>query len=181
MMVRSCAIAVLVIGLLLAPGSTADAAEVAVIDLIDDGGRYDGASVTVTGELVGDYGSRRDGTTWTQLNQDVYVTDPIADGGAPMGSNVGIAVRIPSDLLEDADAPGRYRQVGPVVTVTGTWRYHDPERQGESYLDVDTLAPAAPGRALSEPPDWWAMAGGAALLLAGGALLASRRRRRSGR
>ena len=180
MMVRSYALAVLVIGLLLAPGSAA-AAEVPVIDLIDDGGRYDGASVTVTGELVGDYGSRRDGMTWTQLNQDVYVTDPIADGGPPMGSNVGIAVRIPSDLLEGADAPGRYRQVGPVVTVTGTWRYHDPDRQGESYLDVNSLAPAAPGRALSEPPDWWAMAGGTALLLAGGALLAARRRRRSGR
>jgi hypothetical protein len=61
---------------------------------------------------------------------------------------------MPASLARDLDPPGRYRLVGPVVAVTGVWKYHDPERQGESYLDVSSIAIQAPGRDLSEHPNW---------------------------
>lgn len=48
-------------------------AEVSVVDLVEQGARYGGTEVTVVGELIGDYGSRSDGFTWTQLNGDSYV------------------------------------------------------------------------------------------------------------
>jgi LPXTG-motif cell wall-anchored protein len=155
---------------------SAFAVEVTAKDLIDNGEQYDGMTVSVVGELIGDYGNRRDGYTWTQLNQDAYAVDPIAEGGPVVGANIGIGVRIPTDQLAGVDPPGRSYQRGPIVDATGTWRYHDPQRQGESFLDVGSLEVVRPGRALSEQTDWWSIAVGTILLLAGGALLLVRRR-----
>jgi hypothetical protein len=169
------AIAMIVIVVVAIP-ARASAVEVTAVDLIDDGERYDGMTVSVVGELIGDYGNRRDGFTWTQLNQDPYVADPIVEGGPPLGGNIGIGVRIPSELLDGADPPGRYRQTGPVVSLTGIWRYHDPDRQGESFLDVEALDLVRPGQALSEATDWWAIAGGLLLVLAAAAMLLLHRR-----
>lgn len=167
-----------VMGALLVIGAqSAFASEVAVIDLIDDGAVFDGEVITVVGELIGDYGNRRSGVTWTQLNQDRYVIEPIAEGGKPVGANIGIGVQVPSELLVGADRPGRYRQVGPIVSLTGVWKYHDPDRQGESYLAVTTLDTVRSGESLSEPPDWLAAGVGVGLLIIGLGLLAMRRRR----
>lgn len=130
------------------------AGEVAVSDLVVDGAPHSGTEVTVTGELVGDYGNRRDGFTWTQLNGDTYAHSPVADGGALVGSNVGIGIRMPTELADGLDAPGRYRTVGPIVQLTGIWKYHDPVRQGETYLDVTAMEVVEPGRTLHEAPRW---------------------------
>jgi hypothetical protein len=108
--------------------------------------------VTVEGELVGDYGYRSSGVVWTQLNDDPYARTPLVDGGALAGSNVGIGVRIPQRLLEGADPPGGYRLKGPLVRVTGDWRYHDPGRGGESFLDVLALEVIEPGRVIRDDP-----------------------------
>lgn len=156
----------------------AGAAEVTVEDLIADGAAFDGQTVTVTGELIGDYGNRRDDTTWTQINQDRYVEEPIADGGAAAGGNAGIGAQIPTTLLESVDPPGRYRRVGPVVVVSGVWRYHDPGRGGESFLSVVSLEQVGGGRALSEPTDWPALVAGLALAAAAWLILVLRRRAR---
>ncbi|HHC09116.1 MAG TPA: hypothetical protein ENK55_10435 [Actinobacteria bacterium] len=120
-------------------------------ELVADGAAYDGELVVVEGELVGDYGRRGDGTVWTQLNDDPYVYEPVAEGGPLRGGNVGIGVRIPAELAEDLDPPGGYRIRGPVVRLTGTWRYHDPARGGESYLDVVALEVVEPGRTVPKP------------------------------
>ena len=136
------------------------AVEVTVSDLVADGAAFMNMEVTVLGELVGDYGHRRDGFTWTQLNGDGYAHAPIADGGPLVGSNVGIGIRMPTELAEGLDRPGRYRTVGPQVRVTGVWKYHDPVRQGETYLDVEALETIEQGRSLHEPPLWGAFAAG---------------------
>ncbi|MFV1970710.1 MAG: hypothetical protein ACC683_06860 [Acidimicrobiia bacterium] len=151
--------------------SPALAGEVAVSDLVDDGESYSGMEVTVMGELVGDYGNRRDGFTWTQLNGDAYVSAPIADGGALAGSNIGIGVRMATELADGLDPPGRYRTVGPIVELTGTWKYHDPERQGETYLDVTALTVVERGRPLSEAPNWGTYIAGLLLLGAAGLVM----------
>ncbi len=154
------------------------AGEVAVADLVADGAAHAGSEVTVVGEFVGDYGHRRGGFTWTQLNGDGYAQAPIVDGGALVGSNVGIGVRMPSALAKGLDAPGRYRTVGPLVRVTGVWKYHDPQRQGETYLDVTAIEIVEPGRVLHEPPQWSAYALGLVLLAIGGVVLLGYRRKR---
>ena len=158
--------AVLSILLATSPGAVGAAVEVTVGQLVSTGANWAGRRVIVEGELIGDYGFRDDGWMWTQLNGDVYVSSPLRGGGKPVGGNSGIGVRMPHLLARDLDGPGRYGAHGPVVRVTGTWKWHDPDRQGESYLEVDSIEVIAPGRLLPEEPDWSILALGTALLLA---------------
>ena len=156
--------------LLLVLASPVVAGDVTVSDLVADGAAYANAEVTVSGELVGDYGNRRDGYTWTQLNGDGYGVGPIVDGGPLIGSNIGVGIRMRTDLAEDLDPPGRYRTVGPLVRVTGIWKYHDPSRQGETYLDVTAIETVTPGRDLHEQPLWGAFALGSIMIALSGVL-----------
>jgi hypothetical protein len=120
--------------------------------------------VTVEGELVGDYGFRQDGFMWTQLNDDSYARAAVVDGGSLTGANVGIGIRMLSDLARDLDPVGGYRLEGPVIRATGIWRFHDPERGGESYLDVESFEVVKAGRRLEEGPDWYAFSAGVVLM-----------------
>lgn len=146
-----------------------------VLEILEDGSRFDGRIVTVEGELVGDYGFRRDGFMWTQLNDDSYARAALVDGGPLAGSNIGIGIRMPSELATSLDPVGGYRLEGPVIRVTGTWRYHDPDRGGESYLDVASFVLTRAGRRLEEGPDWFAFSAGLVLIAA--ALVLRLRRR----
>lgn len=137
---------------------------VPVSDLLEDGARFDNVTITVEGELIGDYGFRDDGVMWTQINDDSYARDALVDGGPRTGANVGIGVRMPSTLGENLDPVGGYRLEGPLVQLTGVWRYHDPDRGGESYLDVAELLVLETGRRLEEGPDWTVFALGVLLL-----------------
>ena len=161
---------------LLVQGPALAANEVSVEELINQAADLAGEEVTVEGELVGDYGFRNDGWMWTQLNGDVYVHEPIREGGSPLGANTGIGIRMPVALAESLDPPGRYRSRGPVVLATGTWKYHDPERQGESYLEVESLVVIEPGRQLSEEPDWMVIVSGALLISSAAAVWIGRPR-----
>lgn len=134
--------------------SPAEVDEVTVSALLADPEAYTGGPVVVVGELVGDFGRRSDGTVWTQLNGDPYAEAPLRAGGGLAGSNVGIGVRIPGDLWPGFEQPGGYRFRGPVVELTGRWRYHDPGRGGESYLDVTALELLAPPSPLEEGVRW---------------------------
>lgn len=149
-----------------APASAAE--EVSVPEILELGAELAGDEVTVEGELVGDYGFRDDSSMWTQLNGDAYVDRPLREGGSPVGANVGIAVRMPAELAEALDPPGGYRNRGPVVRVTGIWKYHDSTRPGESYLEVQSLTVTEPGRQLDEEVNWTAVTFGAVLLASAG-------------
>jgi hypothetical protein len=159
-----------VIALLAVPG-TAAAAEVEVADLLADPAAYRDAEITVTGELVGDYG-RRNGVVWVQVNGDAYATAPLLAGGELSGGNLGIAARMSRDLFEAGafEEPGGYRHRGPVVAVTGEWRYHDPDRGGESYLDVSEVVVVAAEQPLEEGVAWLPLSIGLVLLAAAGVL-----------
>jgi hypothetical protein len=153
---------------LVAVASPALAAEEATVtELISQASEMDGSEVFVEGELVGDYGFRDDGWMWTQLNGDIYALDPLRESERPAGGNVGIGIRIPTDLAVGLDPPGGYRIRGPLVRVTGVWKYHAVERQGESFLEVETVEVLEPGRALGQEVNWWTIAAG--LVLIGGA------------
>jgi len=149
---------------LVALPAPASSETVTVLDLVTAGEAWAGEVVSVEGELVGDYGRRPDGCVWTQLNGDPYVTRPLVDGGGPVGGNVGIGIRMDQSLAAGLDPPGRHGIRGPVVTVTGTWRWHDARRQGESFLDVVSLEVIEGGRRLPMRTDWTSALGGVALL-----------------
>ncbi len=146
------------------PAAAQDARDVTVADLVNQAEEMQG-SVVVIGELIGDYGHRSD-AIWSQLNGDSYVFDPVLDGGRLTGGNVGVAVRIPLSILKEFDSdPGGYRVRGPVVEVMGVWKFHDPERGGESYIDVTSLVIVEPGHNLAEHPNYWILAVGVVLII----------------
>ena len=78
---------------------------------------------------------RRDGVDPAE-RRPVRRRPPCSPAAGLAGANLGIGVRFPAELWPGFDSPGGYRVRGPVVELTGIWRYHDPERGGESYLDV---------------------------------------------
>jgi hypothetical protein len=141
------------------------ATEIGVEDLLSDPADFDQQTVSVVGELIGDYGFRGDGSAWSQLNGDSYATAPLQEGGPLNGSNTGIGVRAPAALLEGLDPPGDYRHRGPLVRATGIWRYHDEGRGGETYLDVASLEILERGRELGETADPAVIGTGVLLLL----------------
>jgi hypothetical protein len=147
-----------------------------VDDLLAEAAGYDGEQITVEGELVGDYGFRNDGFMWTQLNDDSYARAAIVDGGPRTGSNVGIGIRMPELLASGLDPVGGYRLEGPVIRATGIWRFHDPGRGGESYLDVAAFEVVKPGRRLNEGPDWVVFVVGVVLVSASLTMWIRRRR-----
>ncbi len=156
--------------LLVVPSAALATSEISVAELIEMAVELAGSEVMVEGELVGDYGHRSDGWTWAQLNGDAYVLDPIGEGGDPVGANQGIGIRMPTAMTDILDDPGGYRSRGPIVRVTGIWKYHDPNRQGESYLEVESLTVLEPGRRLHKGPDWLVIIVG--ILLGGSAAAA---------
>ncbi len=159
-------------------GPPAMAAEsVSATMLLESPQTFDGQQVTVAGELIGDYGHRDDGTVWTQLNDDQYAFSPLRDGGRLLGGNVGIGIHGAADLFDGIDPPGRYNRAGPLVIVTGIWRYHDPDRGGETYLEVGSLEIVRAGHPLNESVSTTTLLLGAVLIFAAaGALLLARRR-----
>lgn len=168
---RSLAVIVLAALTLVAAPDVADATEEATVpELVEMSAELAGRRVSVRGELVGDYGFRSDGWMWTQLNGDAYVDEPIAEGGTPLGANIGIGIRIPEELAGNLGEPGGYHFRGPVVRAVGMWQHHDPDRQGESYLQVETLTVVEPGRRLDEGPDTAAIALGILLLAVSGGI-----------
>jgi opacity protein-like surface antigen len=157
------------------PAAAADTTDASA--LVNTPEAFAGKLITVSGELVGDYGFRDNGTVWTQLNDDAYAVTPLRDGGRLSGGNLGIGIHGDADLFKNLDPPGRYNRVGPVVSVTGTWRYHDPERGGETYLQVDTLVVVRSGFPLPASHAPVALAIGALLVIVSAGLLVVARRR----
>lgn len=154
---------------------------VTVSDLVSDGALWSGKTVTVEGELVGDY-QRRGAWTWVQINGDSYAVQPAPEGGELTGANVGVAVRIPTAEFDAAglSPPGRYGVRGPVVRVTGEWRHRDEGRGGESYVAATTVELVEAERRFEEEMPWAVLIAGLGLLgVAGMIVLASRGRRRA--
>jgi LPXTG-motif cell wall-anchored protein len=133
------------------PSALAAAPRVEVAELLADPAAFSVPAVPevrVRGELVGDFG-RRGNEVWAQLNGDAYAERPLLDGGDHRGA---------------------------IVEVTGAWRFHDPGRGGESYLDATAIEVIAPDLPLAEAEQWWALWVGAALLGAAGVMALRSRR-----
>ncbi len=172
---RGVVIGLAVLAATFAPSAAGLADEVSLETLLFDPAAYEG-EVTVRGELVGDYGVRSDGSVWSQLNDDPYADAPVLEGGSLQGGNIGIGVRLDEDMITNLGSPGGYRLHGPVVEITGTWRYHDPARGGESYLDAEVVHLVQQARPLREDPHWGVLVTGILLLGTAGVLWRMRRK-----
>lgn len=161
---RVCRSTVVAVILLLGMAPPATAVEPDAGDLLLDGETWNGATITIEGELVGDYVRGGDGMLWVQLNQDPYVEAPLREGGNAVGGNTAIAVRIPSDLRAALGPLGRYDRRGPVVRVTGVWRWHDSAAAGYSHLQVIDLVVIETSRPMRQDANWFAVGFGVVLL-----------------
>lgn len=145
------------------------AAAVEVSEVLADPEEYAGRELSITGELVGDYSRRNEGV-WVQVNDDPFVANPIVAGGEPSATSTGIGALVPTELFDSIveGPPGRYGRTGPVVELQGVFRYHDPGRGGETYLEVETASMVDRGRDHPVPgPDGWLWIGVGLLLAAG--------------
>ena len=172
---RRFALVVSFVAVVLATNAAAFAGHVDVEVLLADPEAFQG-EVSLTGELVGDYGWRGDGWVWAQLNDDHYVDQPLLEHGSLAGGNVGVGIRMPYDLAEELGPPGGYRERGPVVEATGRWVYHDASRGGESYLEVTSLVVIEPPRTLEEGPSWFRIVAGSVFLASAAGLWVVRQR-----
>ncbi|MDH3396496.1 MAG: hypothetical protein OEM81_01550 [Acidimicrobiia bacterium] len=164
-MMRRIAAALIVVLELLLPRCAMATTDVDVEHLLTEASAYEGQTISGVGELIGDYGFRPDGWTWTQLNSDSYTTAPLLEDGDLSGSNVGIGIRAPASLIQDLDPPGDYHHRGPLVRATGTWKYHDQDRGGETYLEVVTIEVLELGKRFDESADPIVAAAGVFLVL----------------
>ena len=145
-----------------------------VVDILASPREYADTEVVLRGELVGDF-SRRGTFVWAQLNDDGYVDAPLEEQGLT-GTNTGIGVRIPADLFDsDWGEPGRYDTRGPVVEITGVFRYQDPERSGETYIDASVVRLIASARSVDTGSGGWPLVVGGVMTVLGVGLLIARR------
>ena len=138
--------------LVLLGASPALATDIPAGELDANPDRYDGRELTVTGEVVGDYGVRAD-AVWVQLNDDPYVSRPLLERARPTGTNTSIAVRMPLELFDHVTwgDPGRYGTRGPILRFTGVFHHNDTDRGGETYVEASGVWPPSGSDSCSRP------------------------------
>ena len=154
--------------------------EVDVTELDTHPERYEGATIVITGEVIGDYGIRSD-VVWVQLNTDVYASRPLRTRDDAVGSNVGIGVRYPRSLHDPGwGPPGGYGNQGPILRVEGVFRFNDDRESGETFVDATAIQVISPARTLDtrEPDRAMWITGAIAALMGVGLYAAARLRRR---
>jgi hypothetical protein len=136
-------------------GCAVAAGEVTTEELVDDMPAYDGKEITITGEVVGDV-MLRDGYGWVTVNDDIYATKSIEEGGELSGySNLGIAVWAPRGELERIHVLGGYKNKGDRVRVTGVFNRACQEHGGDTDIHASTVEVLEQGYPISHPFAWW--------------------------
>jgi len=129
--------------------------EVTTEELINNMPAYDGKEVTITGEAIGDV-MIRDDSGWVTVNDDIYATRSIEEGGELSGySNIGIAIWAPKGELDQINILGGYKNKGDRVRVTGTFNRACPEHGGDTDIHATSVEVLESGHPISHPFAWW--------------------------
>jgi hypothetical protein len=126
---------------------------------------YDGRRVTYVGELVGDL-LRRRGGAWVLVNDDAYALEvgPLPGHSELRGTNQGLAVWLPDELLGRVTGLGRPGIRGDVVRLDGVVHRADPDDGDGLTVRADRLQVLAPAQAVEEELDrpqlWFALLAG---------------------
>jgi hypothetical protein len=131
------------------------AEEVTTEELVNDMPAYDGKEVTITGEAVGDV-MLRDGYGWVTVDDDIYSTRSIEEGGELSGyTNLGIGVWAPRGELDQINILGGYKNKGDRVMVTGVFNRACHEHGGDTDIHASSVEVLEPGHPISHPFAWW--------------------------
>ncbi len=141
------------------------AEKVSVKELTETPEDFDGQTVTIEGEVIGDL-MRRGDVTWITVNDDPYVTLQAQEERLRAGFNIGIGVWLPTAEANKVKVLGGYKNVGDRVSVTGVFHRADPEHGGDTDIAGDTLVVLEPGQAVSHPMSTvrWTVVGALAIL-----------------
>lgn len=100
---------------------------------------FDGVSVTVTGEAIGDLFNGPAGRRWVQVNDDVYSRiGPLDSHHQRLGTNSGVAVLLPRGTQPEwLGGPGVQ---GDLVVVTGEFQAASAADQGGPAIIANAYA-----------------------------------------
>lgn len=101
---------------------------------------FDLVVVDYVGEVVGDV-LRRDDGAWMLVNDDAYALEagPLAGHDEHSGANQGLAVWVPTDLVDVVEATGNADRRGDVVEVVGRIHRADPDDGGGLTLRATSM------------------------------------------
>lgn len=158
-----------------------DLADVRSAELLACPERYDGRTVTFSGEVVGSL-LERGNSAWLQLNDDRYGLRlgplPMVDVAA--GANESVAVTIPTVESRKIGLVGGADAQGDRVTVVGTFHASDPGDAGNPTIRAEELRVLEAGRRYQRSADAARTVTAVGLLFAAAVvtLLGARQRRR---
>lgn len=106
-----------------------------VQNLIEQGVSYDGKTVSITGEVIGDILYRKD-CVWINVL-------------SPEGTAIGVKTTL--NAIQNIQFTGNYRQRGDMVSVTGTFYRFNKEELGETMILAKEIKVIAPGQKTPAP------------------------------
>ncbi len=143
------------------------AERVSVKDLTESAENYDGQTLTIEGEVIGDILQQGD-YAWITVNDDPYITREAQEERLRAGFNIGIGVWLPTSEARKVKVLGGYKNVGDRVSVTGVFHRADSEHGGDTDIVAQSLAVLQEGQPVSRPLTlirWIILAGLAMLAL----------------
>jgi hypothetical protein len=135
-------------------GAEADT-RIPIKDLIENMKEYDGQTVTIGGEAIGDLMVR--GThAWFTVDDDPYSNKSIEAGGQLVGmSNMSMSVWAAKTDTEGMKILGGYKNKGVQVTVTGVFNRACHEHGGDTDIHAFSVEVIRPGHAFSHHFQYW--------------------------
>jgi len=120
-------------------------------DVVERAGAFDGASVTMQGEAIGE-SLRADGDhRWVNV----------------LGGGAAVGVFMPQEMAEEIEHFGLYSHFGDTIAVRGLVNVSCEEHGGEFDIHAEELMIIEPGGARENPAIPWKLPAGLALLALG--------------
>lgn len=146
--------AILLCTAITAPSLNASGERVRVEEVLENPKHYDGMTVRVEGEAVGDI-MRRGEYAWLTLNDDDYVHDSDAALMEVHSYNIGIGVWLPMQEASKIGYLGRYGVRGDRIEITGVFNASCDVHGGEVDIHAEKLTVLHEGYEMYESIDTW--------------------------
>ncbi|MBN1288399.1 MAG: DNA-binding protein [Actinobacteria bacterium] len=128
-----------------------DTNRISISELIDEMDKYDGMSVTVKGEVIGDIMIRGE-YAWITVNDGPYSEKNLESGAEFSGvSNIGIGIWIPSGDVYSIKSVGGYSRKGDTVEVEGVFHRACSEHGGDTDIHANSLKVVREGYVIPHP------------------------------
>lgn len=120
-------------------------------DIIEDAHVYDGASVEMQGEAIGESLRADADHKWVNV----------------LGGGMALGVYMPNDMAKEIERYGDYRTFGDTVAVRGLVNVSCPQHGGEFDMHAEELVIVESGGPRDNPTHPWKLAAGLGLLVVG--------------